>query len=963
MSLSEIINILKSNNVTLQLQGEQLKLIGETANLTKEFIAEIKKRKEGLISFLKETNNSLHFEPIQIAPDAVHYSLTGAQKQIWIACQFAGGNAAYTLVNSFYLKGVNAQRLQQVFGILIQRHESLRTIFKEVEGEPRQFILDEIDFTIEQADFKNVKNKAKKIAEEEAWLQHNSFSLEHGPLFNVRLVELSETEHALLLSMHHIISDGWSVGLLMQELISIYAATNKSVTAYPPLTIQYKDYANWLIEKQATYNYTKERNYWKERLSYLPEPLTIPCDFVRPDVKKQEGAISRFYLKTDQYQAIQLLCKKLSINLFNFLHAAIGILLYKYTGQWRTIVGTPVSGRQHAENQLGLYVNTLALLTETDPEKSIVDYLKETAEAATRDFQHQAYPFDQLVDALTIKREAGRAPLFDVMLVLQNTAIAEKSIRIAKENNIEIGFLDKYLYKNKSLIKLNRAAKFDLTFDFLVEGQDTLRVEIEYSTELFTEERICNLGRMFTHILSQILKHPKKKINQLELLNASERRKLVHQFNAPITEINHWQLADLLKPSFRKHREKTALIYGKNEFSYKTIDEYSDQLAYYLTSKLPTAGNSLVGIFMERTEWTLITILGVLKAGATYVPIDPSYPAARVEFMLEDADPEFIITDKKVKKNVPVNFRKRVIDINAEKETILNFPKQRIYPRDLREKTAYLIYTSGSTGKPKGVEICHRNVIAFLQWAREEFINTPFDLLYATTSYCFDLSIFEFFFPLLTGKTIRLLNSAMEIVHYLPGDRQVMLNTVPSVVRNLLEEKIDLSPVSALNIAGEAVPKKFKQALPYSSIEVRNLYGPSEDTTYSTCYLFKEDGYDEVPIGKPISNTQLYILDEYLHVLPEGVDGEIYLSGQGIAKGYHELPELTKEKFLSNPFVKGRLLYKTGDVGRWLPDGQVMFTGRIDDQVKVRGYRIELGEIQFQLEHIEGIEQAMNYLN
>ncbi|HSH66180.1 MAG TPA: condensation domain-containing protein, partial [Bacteroidia bacterium] len=566
------------------------------------------------------------------------------------------------------------------------------------------------------------------------------------------------------------------------------------------------------------------KEYWIKRLSNLPDPLSLPTDYQRTEVKKFKGGTFTIHFQKVQYKEMLTFCKAFQVSLFNFLHASIALLLHKYSGQKNMILGTPVAERNHAdlENQIGFYVNTIALRTEIQANQTVGEFLKETAIAVQHDFQHQDFPFDELIEELHINRNTLLDPVFNVMLVLQNSSAAERIKDATGNENFEISSLDHYLYKKRAQHQDNRFSKFDLTFDFFAESEDSFRMEIEYSTELFKSERIEQLSEMYVRLIEKIIQQPDEKIDSLELLSARDKNKLLKSFNSSIGKISEKSIAELLEVPFKDYSKQIALVTKDHQFTYADIDERSDKLATFLRSKLKRGMDPFVGILMERSEWTLISILGIIKAGCTYVPIDVNYPLTRIAYMLNDADPCLIITDEVGKMLVTGKYSERLIDINEEKERMMSVAKKKLPKVDLREKIAYLIYTSGSTGVPKGVEICHRNTISFLKWALHEFKDTPFEILYAATSYCFDLSVFEFLFPLLTGKKIRLLDSALDIESYLPKDKAVMLNTVPSVVRHLLEDGVDLSGVVALNMAGEAVPKKFRTLLPYQLMEVRN---------------------------------------------------------------------------------------------------------------------------------------------
>ncbi|MCB2407701.1 non-ribosomal peptide synthetase [Hymenobacter lucidus] len=957
MSSLEIITELKKNQVVPRLEGDQLRLVGETKNLTQEFIERIKAGKNELIAFLKNSMDSVAFAPILGVEKQPHYPASNAQRRLWVLSQFEGGTAAYNIVTSLHLKGtVIRENLNRAFQACVQRHESLRTVFREVDGELRQVILDELPFALEYEDLSE-SSDVKAYLESEAELAANwVFDLEKGPLIRVKLLRLpAQAGYALIFAVHHIISDGWSIGLMVAEVLRYYAELGKNNGPVPvaaPLRIQYKDYTQWLLQRINGARGTEAHSFWKSQFQTSPAPLNLPADYARPAIKTFDGGLSKFYPAPAQYDQILAFCKQNQVTPFAFFRSALHILLFKLSGQKDTVIGTPVSGRNHfdLENQVGLYVNTLPLRAELSGEYSFLEFLQKVSEHSVRSFEFQDYPFDKIIEDQDIRRDTGRSPLFDVMMVLQSASTGYGSIDSNKQIGFEIGLLDTYLYSAGQSSEERRPSKFDLTFNFDFEPGGKFYLEIEYSAKLFSKARIARFFEAYTHIISQVLAAPEQPLSAIELATTAEKHRILTAFNQPIGEITEASIQELLAESFVHYAQHPAILTKDTTISYAQLARRSDQIAAYLSSILTGSSTRFVGLLMGRSEWIISSILGIMKAGAAYVPIDTKYPASRVEYIITDAQLPLLIVDETGLDMVPEGYTGRIIHLEELRQLPKTTATAAPSGEDLREQTAYLIYTSGSTGKPKGVEICHRNTIAFLKWAAEEFAHTPFDVLYAATSYCFDLSVFEFFFPLLQGKTIRLLDSALEIPEFVDQDEKILLNTVPSVVRNLLDQKISWRNVVALNMAGEPIPKRIKTELDFARIETRNLYGPTEDTTYSTIYRFEADDYPFIPIGRAVGYTQLYILDEYRNLVPEGVEGEIYLSGLSVAKGYFNKPELTAERFLANPWVPGLTMYRTGDVGKWLPDGMVEFIGRKDDQVKVRGYRIELGEIQYQLE-------------
>lgn len=960
MDCLDILILLKKLSISPVIDGTQLKLTGNIQQLPSDLLEQVKANKQELLAFLRNSAGPSSITPVALQDS---YPTSNAQNRLWVLSQFEGGAAAYNILTGLYLQGeVDQYRLERAFQLAIQRHESLRTVFREIEGEPRQVIMPHLSFALEHEEIASDTEPTAFLNAELERAATWSFDLAKAPLLKIKLIRIARQEYAMLFGIHHIISDGWSIGVLIQEVLLAYASLgNGQEPLLPPLRVQYKDYVAWLAERTDGSLGQQARAFWEgERLAAV-EPLELSANFARPPIRSFEGAATKFYFPAELLSGLELLCQQQRVTLFSALRATVAILLHKLSGQDSLVLGTPVSGRNHLEleNQLGLYTNTVALKSDFNAQERFVDFLKRTADHSLRAFEFQEYPLDKVIEDLAIKRDPSRNPLFDVMLVLQNTAVGDGGLDTQPQGGFSLRFLDHYLQTASGEQGTSRAAKFDLTFNFSHEPGGAFFVEIEYATQLFSQARIAEFWQAYQHILAQVLAQPAQPIAAIELVDAAERQRLLQVFNVPVEAITTPNISALLQDSFRTYAQQPAIISGAQMLTYAELANRVATVAQHLTSLFSPGATPLVGLLLGRSEWTVVSILAILQAGAAYVPIDIRYPQARIDYILADAHPAWLLVDEEGEALIPADYAGTVLRLNDVKAWQVVPGQPTLLTQDLREQTAYLIYTSGSTGQPKAVDICHRNTIAFLAWCEKEFAATPFEVLYAATSYCFDLSVFEFFYPLMAGKTIRILASALEIPTFAGQDQNILLNTVPAVVKELLEQNFSWANITALNMAGEQVPYLLKQALDFDRIEVRNLYGPSEDTTYSTVYRFAADGHSGVPIGKPVGYTQLYILDPNLHLVGLGMEGEIYLSGQSVAKGYVNKPTLTSERFIPNPFVEGFTMYKTGDVGKWLPDGNVAFCGRLDDQVKVRGYRIEPGEIQYLLEKHPAVERAV----
>jgi len=877
---------------------------------------------EGLSKELQEKN----FIAIPTATEAASYPLTSSQSRLWILSQLEGGSLAYNMPAAVKLTGVvDETKFEESFKRLIARHEILRTSFKtDQSGDVRQYIVptEQVNFTIAEQDYSARENQGEAIADYLQAINNEPFDLEQAPLVRASLIKLKEEEHVFFLSLHHIIGDGWSIEVLISEVVKTYnALTQGTEIALPELSLQYKDYAVWLNDEIQQEQYQASEHYWLEQFAGELPVLDLPSFKTRPLIQTYNGdslthRFSRVFL-----DKLKRFSKEQDLTLFMSLMAGINALLHKYTGQDDIIIGTPIAGREHPdlEHQIGLYLNTLAIRTQLKKETSFADLAASQKETLLGAYEYQSYPFDVLVGKLNLKRDTSRTALFDILVVLQNQG------QLNNLNNEELANFQVSDYEFS-----RKTSQFDVSFTFAeTEGLD---LTIEYNTDIYDAYLI---ERMFTHfenLVTGALEQPEMPIHEIDYLTKEEEQELLVGFNdTAVSYPKDKTIIDLFEDQVAGTPNNIAVVFDETQLTYQELNEKANQLAFYLRDRYAVEADDLIGIKLDRSEKMLIVILGILKSGAAYVPIDVNYPQERIAYIEKDSNSKIVIDEEAL--GVFTEVQQEYSKANPEK---IN------KPHDL----AYVIYTSGTTGNPKGVMVEHGNAAALINWSKLEFDQSEFEIMYAATSYCFDLSIYEIFYTLAIGKKIRVLHNALEIKDHINEENKVALNTVPSVVRSLLEDKIDLKNVVFINMAGEIVPPDIVEKLQTEKIEVRNLYGPSEDTTYSTSYKALHQTYINFPIGKPISNTQVYILDADFHLVPAGVAGKIYVSGAGVARGYFGKPELTNEKFISNPFAAGERMYDTGDLGRWLPDGNIEFLGRKDHQVKIRGYRIELGEIE-----------------
>ena len=875
-----------------------------------------------------------------------HIPLSFSQERLWFIDQMEG-SIQYHVPAVLKLKGsLNREALEKAFREIINRHEILRTVIREYEGRGYQQVMGAERWTMVYESESIYRSDKTALGRHIGELINAPFDLSAAYMLRANLIRLDEEDHTLVVTMHHIASDGWSRSILVKELIAFYEGYAGNVeTHLPELSIQYADYSIWQRRYMQGGVLEDKLGYWKQKLEGVA-PLQLPTDYSRPAVQSSRGATRSFKINEGLSERLKELSHQHGATLYMTLLAAFKVLLYRYTNQEDICVGTPVAGRSHQELEglIGYFINTLALRSRIRGEMAFSELLEEIKTTTLEAYSHQEVPFEKVVDAVVKDRDISRSPLFQVLFSLQNTPEVPE---------LKLG--DLHLTTEN---QQHTTSKFDLSL-FIRETSAGIQGTVEYCTDLYNEGTIERMISHYINLLESIVSLPENQVSHLGMLSAAEQETLLEEFNA--TEAAYPKeksMVGLFEEQVRKSPDAVAVVYEKEQLSYKELNKRSNQLARYL-QKQGVKAETLVPICVERSVEMVIGILGILKAGGAYVPIDPEYPADRISYMLEDTGASIVLSSKESREKLNVTATAQVIELDGDWEQIKKEKssdlKEIIGPKQL----AYVIYTSGSTGRPKGVMIEHGSAGAFIAWCRHEFACSEYDIVYATTSICFDLSVYELFYPLSTGKPVRIVENGLAISKYLAEDTNILLNTVPSVIESLLNEKTNLSGVKVINMAGEPIPARVLEGLDTTKTEVRNLYGPTEDTTYSTMSVL-ENG-KPITIGKPIWNTRIYILNKDKALSPVGIAGEICIGGAGIARGYLNRPELTAEKFIKDPFAKetGSRLYRTGDLGRWLPDGNIEYMGRIDDQVKIRGYRIELGEIESVLNQSGLIQQAV----
>ena len=875
------------------------------------------------------------------------FPVSFAQQRLWFLEQLVPGNPFYNVPTAVLLTGpLNVAALKQTFNEIVHRHEALRTTFRMIEGEPVQAIAPSLDLPLSLVDLQELPE-----AEREAEVQHllteafqQPFDLSQGPLLRVKLLQLGEAEHVLLLTIHHIVADGWSAGVLVRELGTLYSAfTIGQPSPLADLPIQYADFAHWQREWLQGEVLSTQMAYWQQQLDGAPLGLDLPTDRPRPAIPTFRGARQSVMLPTKLSEAISTLSAREGVTRFMTLLAAFQTLLYHYTGQEDILVGSPIANRNRSEIEglIGFFVNTLVLRTDLSGNPPFRELLSRVREVALGAYAHQDLPFEKLVEELQPKRNLNRNPLFQVVFALQNAPV--EALELTGLTLSPLSFDP-------------GTARFDLEFQ-LVECLD-LWVVVTYSTDLFDTATITRMLENFQVLLESIVAHPEQRLANLSLLTETERQQLLVEWNDTEADYSKNLFHQLFEMQVEQTPEAIALVFEDEQLTYRELNSRSNQLAQYLR-QLGVGAEVLVGICIERSCAMVVGVLGILKAGGAYMPLDPSYPQERLSFMLSDAQVSILLTqqqwvDRFVTQGYKWSFISSTRDAYTIATTTIGTRPHSVTP-DLLDANenyynlAYVIYTSGSTGKPKGAMVQHQGLCNLAAAQIQVFNLQPQNRILQFASLSFDASIFEMVMALQIGATLYLARE--EILKSLPAlvrllqEQQITHVTLPPTVLSVLPAA-DLPALKTVVCAGEVCSADIARRWA-AGRRFFNAYGLTEATIWSTIDEFNCMS-DRPTLGRPIANTQVYLLNSELQPVPIGTTGELYIAGDGLARGYLNRPDLTAERFLPHPFScqPGARLYKTGDLARYQTNGKLEFLGRKDSQVKIRGLRIELTEIE-----------------
>jgi len=876
--------------------------------------------------------------------------LSFAQQRLWFLDELSPGDPMYNVPWVMRLRGEpDRHALQKALDQLIARHESMRTIFVTREGEAVQVILPEVYVAIREEDLSHSDENAiqQRITE----LAQVHMNLAEGPLIYVTLVKVADDNYLLSLIVHHIIFDAWSHGVFLNEMATLYNAVKAGETvSLPPLAIEFADYAGWQRDWFGSDDFKHQLSYWKNKLGDAPYTLDLPTDHPRPPVQTSNGANISRMLAPELREGIFRLAEAEGCSLFMALLATFNLLMSRYSGQDDLLVGTPISGRKRSELEkiVGFFLHTLVVRADLSGSPSFREFLGRTRQSVLEAFAHQEMPFETLVEALDPERDTSRHPLFQVHFVLQHVNIDWEMFDDLKAEPFEFEF---------------GTAKFDIMF-FVFDANDSLSVRLEYNTDLFEAETIERMIDHFETLLGGIIAAPDTHIGELPLLPARERRQLLVDWNK--TRFDYpagGTMHGYFERQVDRQPDAPALLAGDTALSYRELNRRANKLALRL-QELGVGPETMVAICSERTAELIVAMLSAQKAGGAYVPIDPEYPPQRVAHMLNDSAAPVLLTQSALLERLPEHNATVIclddFDWHSDDSHDLN-PNSGVTENNL----GYTIYTSGSTGLPKGVEIEHRNAVALIEWAGQVFQPEEWAGVLASTSVCFDLSVFEIFCPLGLGGRIVLVRDALALPELGEDAGVTLINSVPSAMAELVRIQGVPASVKTVNLAGEPLSTALVNSIyALGTVQrVNDLYGPSEDTTYSTWTLREANALPT--IGRPVYNTQAYLLDEHRQPVPIGVAGELYLGGAGVTRGYRNRPDLTSDRYVANPFIEetdntyGDRLYRTGDKIRYRGDGNMEFLGRLDHQVKLRGFRIELGEIETALASHPAVENTV----
>jgi amino acid adenylation domain-containing protein len=955
VEMKDLLKELQEKKVFLALEGGDLKVRFNGAPVEADLLAKIRHHKPQLVEHLANlAKQSVNVEITPLAPQA-SYALSSAQRRLWVLSQFGDASVAYNMPAAMLLEGdLNLDALTAAFNALVSRHEILRTVFREENGEIRQVIrlAEDAVFHISYQDLSAAPVAASHLDALVAAEALQPFDLAAGPLLRAAVYKLAAQRWLFTYTMHHIISDSWSMKVLIEEVLRAYAAAEQQQPLHrAPLRIQYKDYAAWQQAQLQGTGLDEARAYWQAQFASDLPALALPGASQRPTLKTYRGHTLRQTVASPLAGAMLAAAQEQGCSLLMYLLATVNVLLYRYTAQEDIVIGSPVSGREHGDlaEQIGFYVQVLPLRNRFSGQASFRELLGQVKQTVLEAYAHQNFPLDQLVDELRLQRDPSRNALFDVLVDFGRQAPAGGRA------------LPAGLTAGEFAPAAAPTSKFDLTFYFN-QSDDGLQVALEYNSDVYEE---ALMGGMLTHLLSlmrAVVETPTAPVASLRYLAPAEEEQLVHTFNATATAAGPSVLASFAE-RVRATPHHLAISCQGRQLTYRELDEQTSQVAHYLAEEAGVVAGDLVGILLDRSEQVVLALLGILKVGAAFVPIDVAYPLARKEYIVREAGLRALVTQIDYLFDLD-QYPGHIFAIDSQL-AMLPPPSGAPWPVPSPAQLAYVLYTSGSTGTPKGCAISHGNLANYINWANSFYFPGPALVhLGLYTSLSFDFTLTSIFCPLTLGGSLTVFDQHQDLAavfreSFGPGSALNAIKLTPSHLHIIKALSLPAAPaLRCAIIGGEAVKEEHVRTLQQLNPELRiyNEYGPTETTV--GCVVEELHIGEPVLIGRPIANTQVYVLDDSQQLCPVGVAGELYVGGASVGQGYLNQPERTAEVFLANPFGPEGKLYRTGDRARWVADGRLAYLGRREGQVKIRGNRIELGEIEHRLHTYPGVDDC-----
>ncbi len=958
-SMIDLLTHLRTNGAVLTVVEGNLKCSVPKGLLTPALKEELAARKPEIIAFLQASlqtsKDKLHGTSISKADRSVALPLSFAQQRLWFLSQLDPASTAYNIAAALRMTGeLNVSALERTFLKIIHRHEALRTCFKQHEGEPYAVVTDGGGWKLDllKASDLPAREGSEAMLEAIAGLSRQPFDLAAGPLFRAHLIQESDHSSVLLLTIHHIICDGWSMGVFVQEFSQLYAAyTTGHESSLPELQIQYADFAAWQRTPVASSKLAAQLPYWKQQLLGAPPVVGFPLDHLRPLHESVRAGRAKLVLPPSMTAELEALSQRCGVTLFMTLLAGFNLLLSRYSGQKDIVIGSPSANRSRPELNplIGFFVNNLVLRTDLTGNPTFAQLLGRVREVSLKASEHQDVPFDHLVTALHTERSLEHSPLFQVMFALQNFPFEELELPGLRAKAIEME---------------PETARFDVTVEVFPRG-GSLHCYFDYKSELYEPETIDRIQQHYRTILQSVLANPDQNIDEIDLLPSAERQTLLFDWNQTAAVVPETMFHQRFAAHALSNPERTALLCGEEALTYSELNDRANRIAALLLSRGAGPGH-LIAIFIGRSSDMVAAMMAIAKAGAAYVPLDPAYPAGRIANILDTAKPLLALTTRELLGALPEE-RGEVICLDDPLEYAFTESRNTAPAAANLNDLAYVIFTSGSTGTPKGVQIPHRALTNFLESMSTQPGLAASDVLLAVTTVSFDIAGLELLLPLYVGGTVCVSlapSDPQSLMMEMERFRPTVMQATPATWKMLIASGWRGDRGLKVLCGGEALDTQLARSLVVRSDELWNMYGPTETTIWSAAIRIADAGLKSIPVGRPIANTTFYVLDDRQQPVPQGVAGELWIGGEGLARGYLHRDDLTAERFVSCPFpqLEGARMYRTGDLVRYRGDGTLDFFGRLDHQVKLRGFRIELGEIEAAMRTCAGVLDAVTLL-